>query len=229
MATSTDTVPTIEKIEELDRIYNVLISPQGQKELIYLYSISECEFCRNGKNAPEIGNSREDDLKAVLNSHIGDEFNCNIDDNIDNGADCMLNELISIKHIGTAIGKGSIKAKWTSDRSKAEDYIKQMLLLENKNYTHLLLVYIDVKKQHTVQIIAISSKQMLDAVKNLKENAFKIGKEGTNIRGIEYSTEMIQLLIKKKYFQIDIPNVELKGGVDSIKRRQLLLESLRST
>ena len=227
MSTSTDTAPILENIEELDIIRTVLNNEQAQKDLISLYSNSHSEYCRNGKLSQEVGRSREDDIKSVLNKYIGDEFNCNIDDNMDNGADCTLKRPISIKHIGTAIGKGSIKAKWTSDESKARDYIKQMLLLEIKNYTHMLLIYIDLKK-HTIQIIAISAEQMLEAVKNLKEAAFKTA-FGTNTRGIEYSKEMIQTLIKKKYFQIDISNVILTGGLDPIKRRQLLLESVRPT
>jgi len=227
MATSSDTSPILENIEELDIIRTILNNEQAREDLIRLYSNTHSEFCRNGKLSQEVGRSREDDLKAVLHKYIGDEFNCNIDDNIDNGADCMLKRPISIKHIGNAIGKGSIKAKWTSDESKARDYIKQMLLLERKNYTHMLLIYIDVKN-HTIQIIAISAEQMLEAVKDLKEDAFKT-RFGTNTRGIEYSQKMIQTLIKKKYFQIDISNVILTGGLDPIKRRQLLLESVRPT
>ena len=92
----------------------------------------------------------------------------------------------------------------------------------------MLLIYIDVKKQHTIQIIAISSEQMMEAVKNLKETAFKTS-FGSNTRGVEYSKEMIQTLIKKKYFQIDISNVILNGGIGPIKRRQLLIESVRPT
>uniref|UniRef100_A0A6C0H1Z2 Restriction endonuclease n=1 Tax=viral metagenome TaxID=1070528 RepID=A0A6C0H1Z2_9ZZZZ len=228
MATSSDTYPILENIEELDIIRNVLNNEKAQKGLIALYSASDSEFRRNGKLGPEVGRAREDDLKAVLHNDIRDEFNCNIDDNIDNGADCTVKgQGISIKHSSNAIGKGRIKVKWTSDESKARDCIKQMLLLEKKNYTHMLLIYIDNKK-HTIQIIAISAEQILEAVKDLKEDAFKTS-FGKNTRGIEYSQKMIQRLIKKKYFQIDISNAVLTGGIDPIKRRQLLLESVRPT
>jgi hypothetical protein len=212
-------------IEEFDTLFTILNNKDVQKELLYLYSCSQTEFCRNGKISQEIGRAREDDIKAVLRKHIGERFNCNVPDNIDNGADCIFNSPISIKHIGDAIGKGSIKAKWTSDESKAREYIKQMLLLDKKNYTHLLLVYIDVKKQHTIQIVAVASEQIMDAVKTLQEKAFKTA-HGTNTRGIEYSKEMLQILIKNKYFQIDMNNVVLNGGMDPIKRRLLLLESV---
>ena len=132
MATSTETFSNSEKIEEFDIIFDALHNKQLQKELLYLYSCSQNEFCRNGKISQEIGRAREDDIKSILQLHIGDRFNCDIEDNMDNGADCILNMPISIKHIGDAIGKGSIKAKWTSDESKARDYITQMLLLEKK-------------------------------------------------------------------------------------------------
>jgi hypothetical protein len=217
-----------EKIEEFDIIFDVLNNKQVQKELVYLYASTQTEFTRNGKISQEVGRAREDDLKAVLQLHIGDKFNCNTAHNMDNGGDCSFNNPISIKHIGNAIGKGYIKSKWTSDKAKAQDYIKQMLLLDKKNYTHTLLIYIDVKKKHTIQIIAISQAQIMEAVKILKETAFKTA-FGTNTRGVEYSKEMIQILINKKYFQIDISNVVLTGGLDPIKRRQLLLESVRPT
>jgi len=225
MAKETDSNTKI-IIEEFDEIFAILNDKQIQKELIYLYSCSQTEFCRNGKISQEIGRAREDDLKAILQLHIGDRFNCNIDDNTENGADCIFNSPISIKHIGDAIGKGSIKAKWTSDETKARNYIAQMLLLDKKNYTHMLLVYIDVKKQHTIQIIGISSEQVMDAVRHLQESAFKTA-FGTNTRGVEYSKEMIKALLQRKYFQIDISNVELQGGIDPIQRRQLLIASVK--
>jgi hypothetical protein len=228
METSSEIHSPSEKIEEFDKIFDVLNNKRIQKELLYLYACTQNEFTRNGKISQEVGRAREDDLKAVLQSYIGDKFNCNIADNIDNGADCMFNNPISIKHIGAEIGKGSIKAKWTSDETKARDYIKQMLLLDKKNYTHMLLVYIDVKKTHTIHIIAISQPQIIETVTILKETAFKTA-FGTNTRGVEYSKKMIQMLINKKYFQIDISNIVLNYGIDPIKRKQLLLESFRQT
>ena len=221
-------VPVPVQIEEFDKIHEILNNKEIQKELLYLYSCSQTEFCRNGRISQEIGRAREDDLKSILQLHIGERFNCNIDDNVENGADCIFNSPISIKHIGDALGKGSIKAKWTSDEAKARDYIAHMLLLDKKNYTHMLLIYIDVKKTKTIQIVGIAADQIMGVVAELKEAAFKTA-FGTNTRGVEYSKEMIQSLLKKRYFQVEISDVVLTGGIDPIKRRQLLIESVRPT
>lgn len=216
-------------IEEFDRIFDILSNKTAQMELLHLYSCSQHEFSHNGKISQEIGRSREDDIKALLQLYLGDSFNCNILNNNDNGADCTFINEISIKHIGNKIGGAStIKTKWTSDEKKARDYIKQMLLLDPKNYTHLLLIYIDLKKNKTIQIVAISAATIMDAVDALKESAFKTA-FGTNTRGVEYSKEMMKLLIEKKYFQIDIKDAILTGGLDPIKRRQSLIKLFRST
>ena len=210
----------------MEMIFDVLSKPTIQKELQFLYSSSHHEYCRNGKISQEIGRSREDDIKSILHLYIGDRFQCNIESNLTHGADCLLNSPISIKHVGNSIGKGPIKAKWTSDETKAKAYINQMLLLDKKNYTHLLLIYIDTQKKHTLQIIGITDEQMKNAVEYLKESAFKTS-FGTNTRGVEYSKKMIEMMLQNKYFQIDIENFHLSEGIGPIQRRQLLIQSIK--
>jgi hypothetical protein len=242
-------------IPELDRICHALQHPKAQSDLVFLYSNSQIENCYNGKITQEIGRSRENDLKAVLQLHIGDEFVCDVDGrNLDNGADCMFQftyetpnvvssgiaqftyetpnvvspgiaqSPISIKHISDCVGKTGIKAKWTSDQTKATEYIEKMKRFDPVNYTHMLCVYIDVKKTNTITIIGISAEQMMNAVCTLGDKAFKTS-FGTNTRGVEYSKEMMTMLLDTKYFQVVIPDVVLHQGLNPIQRRQLLLSS----
>jgi hypothetical protein len=222
----------IESISELDEIYALLNDGRRKQGLVNLYRLSQIEHTHDGKISPEIGCARECDLKAVLQECIGERFKCNVASNKDNGADCIMNDkLISIKHISSKLGKGTPKAKWTSDETKAKEYVAQMLLLNPLNYTNMLIVHIDVhgkRATNTVTITCISSTQVMSAVEMLQGEAFKLS-SGTNCRGVEYSKKMMDEMMKRKYFQIEIPDVVLHGGMDPIERRISELKRLYAT
>jgi len=185
---------------------------------VTLYAISQDEHCHNGKLSQEIGHARELDLKAILHLYLGENFIYDIDNNCKNGADCLLYNPISIKHVGSLTG--SVKAKWTSDETKAKAYMTQMLLLDPENYTHMLIVYIDMKKTRRIQIIGIAAEQIRRAVETLKEAAFTT-RFGTNTRGVEYSKKLMETLKENKYFEIVINDVVFDKGMGPIERRKL--------
>lgn len=217
------------RIKELDEIHAVLSDPMRQQGLVMLYRSSQSAHTHNGKIAQEIGCAREGDLKAVLHECIGDNFKCDVVNNKDNGADCMLgSKLISIKHVSAPVGKSFPKAKWTSDETKANEFVSQMLTLSPENYTHMIMVNIDVtgkRAKNTITITGISAEQMMFSVEMLQEEAFKTS-VGTNSRGVEYSKKMVEELMRRKYFQIVIPDVVLDGGANPHERRCAELRAL---
>jgi len=208
--------------QAMDEIYNVLILPKAQKQLIYLYSESKAECCRNGKAGMEIGTSRENDLKAVLREHLGEDFITDIDNRLI--ADCeYLNEKISIKHIGGPVYSGSIKAKWTSDQNRAEEFIAQMTAEDHEVSHHLLIVYIDEFK-NKITIFFVTSDSISESLKKLGTEAF-LTRTGENNRGVEYSRKMVREILANKYFSIELNNVKLTEGLGPVQRRRELLKS----
>lgn len=212
-------------IIELDRIRTVLLNPAAQRDLVSLYSDSQAECKRNGKCGMEIGMSREKDLLAVLTDYIGEEVETDIDNSL--VEDFRVNsEKISIKHISDTVGKGSMKVKWTSDTEQATKFLTTMLALEPDHYTHMLIVYIDLKGKR-ISIICVAEKQVIEIVRFLGKRAFNSA-TGTNNRGVDYSKEMMALLIKYNYFQVNIEGVDIATGLDPIERRRALLAARRA-
>ena len=211
-----------EKEEDLDTIEEVLRRSIVQTHLVYLYSASQSECTRNGKCTMEIGTSRENDLKAVLREHIGDEFKTDINNNC--VEDCQFkNEKISIKHISAAVGKGSIKAKWTSDTEQAKQYIVSMVSQKEKP-VHMILVYIDIAKK-AITIVCIAASTIKEIIQDLGQEAFSTA-TGTNNRGVEYSKRIVSELIRRNYFMIEIRDVAFTNGLDPIQRRRALLATI---
>lgn len=222
-------IKTMQTNVELDRIKELLNNSTVQKELISLYSDSQAECSRNGKCTMEIGTSRENDFKAVCQDYIGNDFITDIDNS--EVEDCRLNgEKISIKHISGSFGGGSIKAKWTSDTEQAKKFINDMISsvesAETDHYTHLILIWIDVKKKK-ITICCVSSETVRNTVKSLGTNSFTSA-TGTNNRGVEYSKKMISELINNSYFTIEMKDITLTNGDDPVLRRRKLLSIRRS-
>lgn len=225
-ATAAPTTPTIivAPIAELDRLRTVLETPAAQRDLVSLYSDSQAECKRNGKCGMEIGMSREKDLLAVLSDYIGAEVVTDIDNAL--VEDFRFNaEKISIKHISDAVGKGSMKVKWTSDAEQATKFLTTMLALEPDHYTHMLIVFIDLKAKR-ITIVCIAAQQVIEIVRFLGKRAFNSA-TGTNNRGVDYSKEMMALLIKYNYFTVRIEGVDIATGLDPIARRRALLAARR--
>lgn len=211
----------LKKIEDLEIIKKFYENKQAQRGLINLYSQSQAECMRNGVCGMEIGMSREKDQGAVLKLFLGDKINLDINNNLPEDF-IVGNEKISSKHSSGKIG-GCIKVKWTSADTSVKDAIQNMIDADDSYYPNLLITYFD-RKAKKMTIICITSENNKNAIKTLKEEAFKI--PNGNSRGIEYSSKAMKYLLDKPYFTIEILDVELNGGLNPIERRLNLLKSM---
>ena len=209
------------KVEDLETLKNVLENKKAQRGLISLYTQSQSECTRNGACGMEVGMSREKDQGAVLKLFLNDKINLDIDNNLPEDY-IVGNSKISAKHSGSKVG-ATVKVKWTSADTSVKEAIEQMINAEDLYYPHLLLTYLDTRNKK-ITILCISSEENKKIIKTLKNEAFTIPKG--NSRGIEYSKKAMNELLKKIYFRIEIPNVDLKNGVNPIERRIQLLKNM---
>lgn len=208
-------------IKNLERLKSVLENKEAQRALIALYTQSQSECTRNGKCGMEVGMSREKDQGAVLKYFLGDSINLDIDNNLPE--DYIIGtDKISAKHSGSKVGT-TIKAKWTSADESVKDAIEGMINADDSYYPHLLITYLD-NQSNKITFVCISSEENKNIIKTLKQDAFTVPKG--NSRGIEYSKKAMNELLKKVYFKIEIPNVDLKTGINPIERRIQLLKSM---
>lgn len=209
------------KIEDLETLKSILENKEAQRGLIALYTQSQSECTRNGVCGMEIGMSREKDQGAVLKLFLNDKINLDIDNTLPE--DYIVGKSkISAKHSANKVGS-PVKTKWTSADTSVKEAVKQMINAEDSYYPHLLLTYFDIRNKK-ITIICISSEETKNIIKRLKNEAFTIPKG--NSRGIEYSKKMMNELLRKIYFKIDIYDVDLKSGMNPIERRIQLLKSM---
>ena len=169
----------------------------------------------------EIGMSREKDQGAVLKFFLNDKINIDIDNSLPEDF-VVGNSKISAKHSGGKVG-APVKVKWTSADDSVTAAIEQMINEKDSYYPNLLITYID-KTNKKITIICISSEENKNVIKSLKNEAFT--KPKGNSRGIEYSKQAMNELIKKKYFEIEICDADLKSGTNPIERRIQLLKCM---
>lgn len=207
----------------LSLIQRVLETRETQQLLTRLYQSSQSECMRNEKLGMEVGNARENDQKAVLKLSLPD-LNYKISNDLPQ--DFELNaEPVSQKHITGKPGAGSIKAKWTSDKTKADEYMAGMLSGEPAKFTHLVLTYIEPVEK-LITIFGIDREVVRNTVVELKEKSFT-HKADTNSRGIAYSPAMVKKLIAGAAFKVAFEG-DVTGGMDPIERRLQLLASWRT-
>lgn len=205
----------------LNRIRDTLQKPLAQRQLVNLYRLSNRECMRDEKLGMEVGSSRENDQKAVLKYHMPDLV-YKISNDLPQDFE-LDGEPVSQKHITAKLGKGNVKAKWTSDKTKASEYIAKMTTGDPAMFTHLLLTYIDIASK-LITIVGIDREKFRTSVIELKEESFKHS-EHTNTRGVEYSVKLMKKLIEEAAFKVEIKDVDLSGGIDPIERRIQLLEA----
>lgn len=211
----------IKKIEDLETLKSVLENKEAQKGLIELYKQSQTECTRNGVCGMEVGMSREKDQGALLKYFLGSKINLDIDNSLPE--DYIIGtSKISAKHSGSKVGS-PIKAKWTSADKSVEEAIESMINAKDTYYPNLLITYLDIHNKK-ITIVCISSEENKNIIKTLKNESFKIPKG--NSRGIEYSKKAMKELFNNLYFKIEIPNVELKSGINPIERRMNILKTL---
>ncbi len=209
------------QIKELDLLRDVFINPAAQRALKLLYSDSQKEHKRNGKICMEIGMSREKDQGAVLKHFLGDQINLDLDNDLPEDMR-VLGQGVSAKHSSSKVGT-TIKAKWTSADTSAEEAIRAMIDAPDTYYPHLLLTYIDIHAKK-ITIVCIPSSQNKRIIKTMAKDAFTRPKG--NSRGIEYSTAAMKELMASAYFKIEIPDADLDAaGLDPIQRRLNILSN----
>jgi len=207
---------------------NVLNHPEHQRRLVYLYAISQRECTRNGKLTMEVGTHRENDLKAFLVHHVGrdkvhyDISNANTEDL------CYDGENISIKHLSAPVGQGIIKAKWTSDTTKANEYIQRMIQTatskDDELFFHHLIVFMEPTKER-VTFVCVEKETIKKLVSIHGAKAFRF-REGINIRGVEYSTLMLKNMMKECLFTVTINDAKFDEGMCPVAKRVKLLETM---
>jgi len=215
------------KIPDLDLLKTTLENKNFQKGLLQLYADSQKENTRNCKLGMEVGISRERDLVSVLKYFLPDKINSDVDNALPE--DFLLNSLkISVKHKQGAIGS-AFKVSWTCADNAVKSTINSMINASDNYYPHLLVAYIENINQK-ITIICITAEENKNIIKSLKENAFKTIKNPKgNTRGIEYSKEAMNKLIKNKYFEVVINNADLTKGKNPIQRRIDVLKSMNIT
>ncbi len=207
--------------KDLELLRNILEKPEAQRGLITLYSQSQTECTRNGVCGMEVGMSREKDQGAVLKLFLGDSVNLDIDNTLPE--DFIIGQAkISSKHSGSKFGS-PVKAKWTSADNSVKETIELMINASDSYYPHLLITYLDTKKNR-ITIVCMSAKTNMNVIKALKEDAFTVPKG--NSRGIEYSKKAMAKLLADRVFTIEIDGADMKGGLNPIQRRIALLKSM---
>jgi hypothetical protein len=206
-------------LEELDILREVFRNPSAQKGLKVLYSDSQKEHRRNGKICMEIGMSREKDQCALLKYFLGEKINLDIDNDLPEDMR-VLGKGVSLKHSSSKVGT-TVKAKWTSADTSADEAIQAMIDAPDTYYPHLLLTYIDVSSKK-ITIVCIPSSQNMRVIKTMGKDAFMRPKG--NSRGIEYSAAAMRDLMASAYFKVEIPDADLEAaGLDPIQRRLNIL------
>jgi len=170
----------------------MLVSKIKQR-LPHLFQLAELDASRAGKLGMEIGSVRERVLVALLMYKFGEN---NVETEIpitEPEVDLKLfGEPISIKTI-TGTGTAGVKVIWTVDAQKAREFRQtyvpscDIFLARIKWDGAGGLFYIPLQIQQTIF-------QQLG-----RDNYLKLPKEGTNPRGVEFTSNAMSLLINHQY------------------------------
>ena len=187
-------------------------------KLIKLYHASQMEHKRNGRLTADVGMSREKDIIAYMKYILGETVNYKIDNEKEEDVLCD-GRKISIKHSSVkTLSNASIKLQWTENKERQKQFIKTF-----KFTCDLLIVYVRFKETGgeieilycTVDIL----NELLDEFKETKEDVFKM-RENSNGRGIEFSRNFFEAMIKNCNYNVKIYFDDLEiNNVDSITRR----------
>ena len=208
-----------------NNIYEHFQSKINIKNLIYLYQSSNKECSRNGKLNPEVGSSRENDLKASFLSNQILTINYNIPN--ENEEDIIIdNKKISIKHSSdnTTTCSG-IKIIWTVNKESREEFKKNFIFK-----CDLLIVYVRFNDRilldkGDLEIIYISKETLLN-----QQNIFNTNKQNIfkfldgNSRGVEFDKLFFKKIITESLFHtiIKFNNFECTISDPVIKRLNLI-------
>jgi len=208
-----------------NNIFDHFQSKINIKNLIYLYQSSNKECSRNGKLNPEVGSSRENDLKASFLSNQIFTVNYNIPN--ENEEDIVIdNKKISIKHSSdnTTTCSG-IKIIWTVNKESREEFKKNFIFK-----CDLLIIYVRFNDRilldkGELEIIYIPKETLLN-----QQNIFNTNKQNIfkfldgNSRGVEFDKLFFKKIITESLFntKIKFNNFECTISDPVIKRLNLI-------
>lgn len=164
-----------------------------QEKLPILFHIAEEESKRDGKIGMEVGVLRERVIVSMFIHFLGEKQVCVDVPTTASELDVYAASVpISIKTI-TVSNKGSfsgVKASWTVDKFKARQFVQ-----EYKPSCGLILTQINWSGEGGLYYVPLQVQQGVFQ-KTAKEDYFKLPKEGTNPRGIEYQPNTLRNLCK---------------------------------
>ena len=160
-----------------------------KEKLPRLFRIAEIETSRAGKIGMEVGSVREKIISALLIYKFGTE-NVNTEiPIIEPETDVIIgNKNLSIK---TITKDGGVKAVWTVDAQSSKRFIENY-----KPRCDIILVKIWWGFERD-SFFLIPLQVQEEVFKKIgKDKYFKLPKEGTNPRGVEFGKEAISLMIE---------------------------------
>lgn len=173
-----------------------------QEKLPILFHIAEEESRRDGKLGMEVGVLRERVIVSMFIHFLGEEQVCADVPTTASELDVYVASIpLSIKTI-TVSNKNSfsgVKASWTVDQIKAQQFVR-----EYQPSCGLIFTQINWSGEGGLYYIPLRIQQEIFR-KTAKKDYFKLPKEGTNPRGIEYQAKTLEAFCRHQdSFCIDI-------------------------
>jgi len=160
-----------------------------RNKLPKLFLLAEMESQRDGKIGMEVGSIRERILVSLLIYKFGEE---NVETKIPITKPeedvRVFNNPISIK-TKTGTGFSGVKLIWTVDAQKAQEFMDSYLPGTDMMFTQIIWNNIG-------GLFLIPLNTQIETIKNLgKETYIKLPPPGTNPRGVEITSQALQILI----------------------------------
>lgn len=161
-----------------------------QRKLPEIFNIAEIECSRAGKVGMEVGSVRESILISLLMYVFGENnIKCDIPITESEIDVILFDTPISIK-TKTGQGFNGIKAVWTVDPRKVHEYIEHF-----KPHFDILLAQLVWNQSGGLYYIPVEAQ--LEVFNRIGVSRYLIPpKEGTNPRGVEYSSDALFLAIR---------------------------------
>ena len=186
-------------LEDIKSFFDIEKNPKIIKKLPEMFYLAELENRKQNKLSPDIGNTRERILISIFEELFGKE---NVNDDlgpVEKEVDVeILKERYSIKTLTSKKPKG-VKAVWTVDEGSVKKFVK-------KYKPTCLIIYVHINWGEKGGIYLFDLNAQKKTIKKLgrDKNYFKIPKLDTNPRGVEFSKEAIDELIKLCNLKIEI-------------------------
>lgn len=157
-----------------------------RERLPYLFQLAELEASRGGKVGMEVGSIREQIVVALLIYKFG-RHNVEVTPITTHEADILLcGQPVSIK---TAKGTAHVKAIWTVDKQKVEEFVENYL-----PRSEMLLVQVNWGARGKFAYIPLQAQ--LEVFREMgRQRYLRPPKPNTNPRGVEISGEALRRLL----------------------------------